>query len=135
MPSINAICSWSDPLLPPGHVVVFSEDGAVRDSLRQLLEIQGREVREASSPSEILQDERDALRCIVIDPGGTVETAMPLLLDLRRQDAKSPIVLVADALAHSGGREIPSGPIVIIGKPLARERLAAALSLLSGETR
>lgn len=109
----------------PRSVAVVDDDGAVRDSLRFLLEIAGFHVLTYVSASEFLAaTATDQPACLIVDHHMPQVTGLELLAELRRRDIQMPVALITGSLSPElRGRAMELGVGLVLAKPLSGDDL------------
>jgi DNA-binding NtrC family response regulator len=118
-----------------GNILVADDDKTCRDSIQKVLEREGHTVQAAESVDCAL----DALRLhhfdlVVCDYRMPGKTGMDLLIELKRREAKVPVLMIsayADALAEKAIMQL--GALELMKKPIRRrELIARAASVMEG---
>lgn len=120
------------------HVLLIDDDATLRDTVAQMLELDGHKVTQAADGHEGLQRLREASPDLVV-----TDVLMPgmdgaeLIAAMRKRHAKLPIIAI------SGGRRVLSprfnletaalaGADIQLAKPFSRQQLQTALRAALG---
>jgi len=111
-------------------VLVVDDDEAVRDSLREIFETDGRTVRLFASAEDFLAEGADqAEGCLVIDIHMPGLTGLELQAELRRRGSRLPVIVI------TGRGDVPkavaalkAGAVDFVEKPFDIDQLLAAVA-------
>ena len=113
----------------PGHhprsVAVVDDDGAVRESLRFLLETAGFSVHTYMSAGQFLGEAVERLpACLIVDHHMPQVTGLELLAELRLMEIRVPVVLMSGSLSPElRSRAAELGAALVLSKPLTGDDL------------
>ena len=119
-------------------ILVFDDDGAVRDSMRVLLESAGHAVKDYASAKALLRDTIPASGCLIVDIRMPEMDGLELQEEIGRRSIEIPIIIM------TGHGDVPlavrgmkAGAIDFIEKPFDAELLldSVARALQVGESR
>jgi two-component system response regulator FixJ len=124
-----------EPPLAPPTVYIVDDDPAVRDSLRVLLEVHGKAVRDFASARAFLDDcpapRPGSLLLIDLDMPGT--DGLDLVAALRTHGLALPVVLMVDLWSGELERRLARLPVAAtIIKPLGGTELIAKVEAALG---
>ncbi len=108
------------PSISPAHVIVVDDDGAVRDSLKFALELEGLTVRAYEGGDALLADPALPARgCLVVDYYMPAMNGVDLVGRLRRRQVSLPAILISakvtEGIRQSAAR---AGIGLVLEKPL-----------------
>lgn len=117
-----------------GNILVADDDKTCRDSMQKVLEREGHTVQAAGNVDSALEALRvehfDLVVCDYRMPG---KTGIDLLIELKRQHASVPVLMIsayADALAENA--IIQLGAMELLKKPIRRHELVARAARVMG---
>lgn len=110
-------------------VYVIDDDDFVRDSLRALLEVRGYDVRDFESGDRFFSEVADLSRgCLIVDIHMPGMTGLDLVGALRSRGENVPAILITGRRdSHIDARAAEFGDVVLLDKPIAHDRMFAAL--------
>lgn len=99
-------------------ILVLDDDSAVRNSLRFTLEVEGFEVRDYSSPTELLQQESlPVLSCLVVDYRMPIMDGLELIARLRERNIATPAILITSHPNDALRKRASAAGVPIVEKP------------------
>lgn len=112
------------------RILIVDDDPLVCDSLRRMLEVDGRQVAIAISAGEALAlCDKQAFDLVIIDYLMPVMKGDKLALTIRERFPDKPIIMItADAEKLESLKENPPGVDLVIGKPFKLGELREAVS-------
>ena len=112
------------------RILVVDDDPLVCDSMRRMLEVDGRQVALAGSAREALAlCDKQTFDLIIIDYLMPVMKGDKLALVIRERYPDKPIIMItADAEKLESLKENPPGVDLVIGKPFQLDDLREAVS-------
>ena len=117
-----------------GNILVADDDKTCRDSIQKVLEREGHTVQAAGNVDGALEALRlqhfDLVVCDYRMPG---KTGIDLLVELKRQHASVPVLMIsayADALAEQAIMQL--GAMELLKKPIRRHELVARAARVMG---
>ena len=115
-------------------VLIVDDDEAVRDSLRLLLEMSGREVQDFASGAALLAALPDGAGCLVLDYHMPELNGLDLLEAVRARDMTVPAILITGlGDPRIRRRASEAGVIEVLDKPFNDRALLAAVGRALGE--
>jgi FixJ family two-component response regulator len=118
-------------------IFIVDDDGAVRESLRFLLDCVGLETREFASAEEFL-DGRDAddTECLILDVHMPGMSGLDLLEELRRRNDQVPVIVVTGrSNAVDTARALTAGAVAVLEKPFNPAEIIALAQTAVGKIR
>jgi FixJ family two-component response regulator len=109
----------------PQVILVLDDDPAVRDSLKFTLEVEGFQVCEFSSPSDLLRhsDSLPAASCLVVDYNMPEMNGLELVARLRDRRVLMPAILITSHPNDNLRRRAAEAAMPIVEKPFVGSRL------------
>jgi DNA-binding NtrC family response regulator len=117
-----------------GNILVADDDKTCRDSIQKVLEREGHTVQAAGSVDSALEAlHRDHFDLVVCDYRMPGKTGIDLLIELKRQHASVPVLMIsayADAPAEQTIMQL--GAMELLKKPIRRQELVARAARVMG---
>lgn len=114
-------------LASPSSVIVVDDDGAVRNSLKFSLEIEGFAVRTYADGNALLNADAPHGACIVIDQNMPGMTGLEVLAKLRDRGVLTPAILITSHPNAALSKRAEASGIPVIEKPFFGSALLEAI--------
>jgi DNA-binding response OmpR family regulator len=116
------------------NILIADDDKTCRDSIQKVLQREGHTVQSAENVDRALETigtgHFDLVVCDYRMPG---KTGIDLLIELRRQNSKVPVLMIsafADALVEAAVKRL--GALDVLKKPIRRQELVARTARVIG---
>jgi FixJ family two-component response regulator len=113
---------------PPVTIFVIDDDGAVRNSLKFSLELEGFNVRTYADGYALLEEEHlPANGCVVVDQMMPNMSGLDVVDALRRRGVSTPAVLIVSSTNHALRQRASAAGVPVVEKPFFGNNLIDAI--------